>query len=336
MREGKYSGKAKYEGKGKAGGKDFPPQEGKDAGRAKFGTRGKKDDKPFPAREAKFSGRSKFAGKGKPGSKEAPFRREAKGTARPFRPGVRPKAVSRPALGDELIRLNKFISNAGICSRREADELIKAGVISVNGKVVTELGTKVKATDKIQYGDQTLVHEKKRYLLLNKPKGYITTTDDPYERKTVMSLVADACKERLYPIGRLDRNTTGLLLFTNDGELAKKLMHPRSRVNKTYHIVLDQPLKKADMLKIADGVELEGVKVLVDSIAYDIQADDKRELGLEIHSGQNRVVRRLFEAIGYKVTRLDRTLYAGLTKKNLPRGQWRFLEDREVNMLKML
>jgi 23S rRNA pseudouridine2605 synthase len=228
------------------------------------------------------------------------------------------------------------VANAGICSRREADQLIQAGVIKVNGEVVTALGTKVKPGDKVQYGDQALSNETKRYLLLNKQKGYVTTTKDPHAKNTVMELIEGACKERIYPVGRLDRNTTGLLLFTNDGEMAKKLMHPSSRIKKLYHVVLDQALKRGDMLKIAEGVELDDGPVRVDSIEYVEDAKDRREVGLEIHSGQNRVVRRIFEALGYKVTRLDRVMFAGLTKKNLPRGKWRFLNDREVINLKML
>lgn len=262
------------------------------------------------------------------------------GSGRPLKPlkspPVKPKVKARPSPEEEWIRLNKYIANAGICSRREADQLIVAGAIKVNGQVVTELGTKVRPTDKVQYGDQSLSNEKKRYLLLNKPKGYITTTDDPFARKTVMQIVAHATRERIYPVGRLDRNTTGLLLFTNDGEMAKKLMHPRSRVKKMYHVVLDRPLTKADMKKIGEGIELDDSMVYVDSIEYDIQADSKKELGLVIHTGQNRVIRRIFEKLEYKVIKLDRTMIAGLTKKNLPRGQWRFLEEWEVNMLKRL
>lgn len=250
----------------------------------------------------------------------------------PTRRGVRFK----PGYTDDGVRLNKYIANAGICSRREADQLIQAGVIKVNGVVVTELGTKVKPEDKVQYGDQTLTNEKKRYLLLNKQKGYVTTTKDPHAKNTVMELIAGACKERIYPVGRLDRNTTGLLLFTNDGELAKKLMHPSSRIKKLYHVVLDQPLKKNDMLKVAEGIELDDGFIRVDSIAYVEDAADRREVGMEIHSGQNRVVRRIFEALGYKVTKLDRVMFAGLTKKNLQRGKWRFLTEREVINLKML
>ena len=190
--------------------------------------------------------------------------------------------------------------------------------------------------DKGHYEDQLLSNEKKRYILLNKQKGYVTTTKDPHAKNTVMELIAGACKERVYPVGRLDRDTVGLLLFTNDGELSKKLTHPSSRIKKLYHVVLDQPLKKADMVKIAGGVELEDGLVKVDSIAYDITADDKRELGVELHSGKNRVIRRIFESFGYKVTKLDRVIFAGLTKKNLPRGKWRFLDEQEIRSLKRM
>jgi 23S rRNA pseudouridine2605 synthase len=234
------------------------------------------------------------------------------------------------------IRLNKYISNSGVCSRREADKLIKAGVIKVNGRIVTELGTKVKPSDKVHYGEQLLSNEMKRYILLNKQKGYVTTTKDPHAKNTVMELIAGACKERVYPVGRLDRNTVGLLLFTNDGELSKKLMHPSSRIKKLYHVVLDQPLKKMDMEKVARGVELDDGVVNADSIAYDITANDRREVGVELHSGKNRVIRRMFEVLGYKVVKLDRVMYSGLTKKNLPRGTWRFLTDQEVRLLKRL
>jgi len=236
----------------------------------------------------------------------------------------------------DQMRLNKYISNSGICSRREADKLIEAGAVSVNGKVVTELGTKVGPGDKIQYGDQTINREKPKYLLLNKPKGYITTADDPEKRKTVMSLVAGACKERIYPVGRLDRNTTGLLLFTNDGMIAKKLTHPRYGIKKIYHVEIDKNLTRIDFLKIQEGFKLEDEQVKVDSIEYIGDGKDKKQIGLELHSGQNRIVRRIFEHFEYKVLRLDRVYYAGLTKKNLPRGHWRFLEEQEINMLKMI
>lgn len=238
--------------------------------------------------------------------------------------------------GDGLIRLNKFLADAGVCSRREADRLIESGAVTVNGKVVVEMGTKVKRTDKVMYGDQTLRAEKFQYILLNKPKGFITTSSDPQNRKIVMSLVQNACKERIYPVGRLDKNTTGLLLFTNDGELAKKLTHPKHGVKKLYHVVLDKPLTKAHLLEIASGIELEDGSITPDKIAYDQKANDKSEIGILIHSGRNRIVRRVFEHFGYKVVRLDRVMFASLTKKDIPRGKWRKLTEKEVNMLKML
>lgn len=236
----------------------------------------------------------------------------------------------------DLIRLNKYISNSGVCSRREADKLIEAGAVSVNGKVVTELGTKVGPNDKIKYGDQTISREKPRYILLNKPKGYITTMEDPENRKTVMLLISGACRERVYPVGRLDRNTTGLLLFTNDGNIAKKLTHPRYGIRKIYHVELDKPLIKTDMVKIESGLKLEDGPIKVDQIEYIGDGKDKKMIGVELHSGQNRIVRRIFEHFEYKILKLDRVYYAGLTKKNLSRGHWRFLEEQEVNMLKMI
>jgi len=239
-------------------------------------------------------------------------------------------------LPDGLIRLNRYIANAGICSRREADKLILAGAIRVNGKIITELGTKIAPGDKVQYGEQKLSREKHRYLLLNKPKGYITTTDDPEDRKTVMNLVKNACPERIYPVGRLDRNTTGLLLFTNDGEMAKKLSHPRYGIKKIYHVVLDRKLTAADREAIIRGIELEDGFVKVDALEYIGDGQDKKEAGIELHSGKNRIVRRIFERLEYKIVKLDRVFYAGLTKKNLPRGKWRFLEEYEINMLKMI
>ncbi len=234
------------------------------------------------------------------------------------------------------IRLNKYIANSGISSRREADRLIEAGAVSVNGIIVTELGTKVGPGDKVQYGDQTIKSEKPRYVLLNKPKGYITTVDDPEKRKTVMSLVAGACKERIYPVGRLDRNTTGLLLFTNDGNIAKKLTHPRYGIKKIYHVEIDKNLARADFIKITDGFRLEDEVIKVDSIEYIGDGKDKKQIGIELHSGQNRIVRRIFEHFEYKVLKLDRVYYAGLTKKNLPRGNYRLLDEQEINLLKMI
>lgn len=237
---------------------------------------------------------------------------------------------------EELIRLNKYIANSGICSRREADKMIEAGIVTVNGKIVTELGTKVRPTDQVKYGDDMIRRERPRYLLLNKPKGYITTVDDPDKRKTVMNLVEGACKERIYPVGRLDRNTTGLLLFTNDGNVAKKLTHPRYGIKKIYHVELERNLAKVDFDKIAEGFKLDEDFIRVDAIDFVGDGKDKKQIGIELHSGQNRIVRRIFEHFEYKVVKLDRVFYAGLTKKNLPRGTWRFLEESEINMLKMI
>ncbi|MBX7181853.1 MAG: rRNA pseudouridine synthase [Bacteroidia bacterium] len=241
----------------------------------------------------------------------------------------------RESEDDGQIRLNKYISNSGICSRREADELISAGAVKVNGKIVTELGYKVMPGDKVNYGGQTLNKEKKVYLLLNKPKDYITTTDDPEKRKTVMELLKGACKERIYPVGRLDRATTGLLLFTNDGDMAKRLTHPSHGAKKLYHVYLDNPLKKVDFDKIANGLILEDGPIQVDQIVYAGDTGDKRELGVELHSGKNRIVRRIFESLGYEVVKLDRVIFAGLTKKDLPRGRYRFLTEKEINLLNM-
>ncbi len=237
---------------------------------------------------------------------------------------------------DGLIRLNRYISNSGICSRRKADELIEAGVISVNGVVVTELGTKVDpAKDEIRYNDERLKREKMVYVLLNKPKDYITTTDDPQERKTVMQLVSKATKERIYPVGRLDRNTTGLLLLTNDGNLAEKLSHPRNNISKIYQVELNRNLTQGDFNKIQFGVELEDGFIKPDDLSFVVGAS-KKEIGIQIHSGKNRVVRRIFESLGYEVEKLDRVVYANLTKKDLPRGRWRYLEEKEIIQLKHL
>ena len=234
------------------------------------------------------------------------------------------------------IRLNRYISMAGICSRREADEMILAGVVSVNGVVITELGTKVEAGDDIRYNGERLKNETHRYILLNKPKDYITTMEDPTARKTVMELISGACRERVYPVGRLDRLTTGLLLFTNDGDLAKVLTHPSSLVRKIYHVELSKNVKASDLKLIAEGVELEDGFMQVDQVAYDGDGTDKKMVGLQIHSGKNRIVRRIFEHLGYEVVKLDRVMFAGLTKKDLPRGRYRALTETEVGMLKMI
>ena len=232
------------------------------------------------------------------------------------------------------VRLNKYIANAGICSRREADEMIATGVITVNGEICTQLGTLVGPNDKVQFGGQTLKAEKKVYLLMNKPKGYITTSDDPEDRKTVMDLLDGACSERIYPVGRLDRNTTGVLLFTNDGDMAKKLTHPSHGARKIYHVTLDKPLTHKDMQDISKGVYLEDGLVTVDEISY-VESGDRKEVGVQLHSGKNRIVRRIFEHFGYEVVKLDRVLFAELTKKGLVRGGWRFLTDKEIDFLKM-
>lgn len=234
------------------------------------------------------------------------------------------------------IRLNKYLADSGICSRREADDLILAGAVTVNGEVVTELGTKVNTTDKVVYGGETLNREKLRYILLNKPKGVITTSDDPYERHTVMELVEGACQERIYPVGRLDRNTIGLLLLTNDGDLAKTLTHPSHEVKKLYHATLDKPLTKNDLMKIREGLVLEDGPIEVDGIDWVVDDPTKREIGIEIHSGRNHIVRRIFESLGYEVVKLDRVMFAGLTKQNLPRGHWRFLTPSEISILKRI
>ena len=234
----------------------------------------------------------------------------------------------------EPLRLNKFLANAGVCSRREADEFIQAGVVTVNGEVVTELGTKILRTDEVKFHDAPVSLEKKVYVLLNKPKDYVTTSDDPQQRKTVMDLVKDVCPERIYPVGRLDRNTTGVLLLTNDGDLASKLTHPKFLKKKVYHVHLDKNLTAHDMQQISEGITLEDGEIKADAVAY-ADERDKSQVGIEIHSGKNRIVRRIFESLGYRVTKLDRVQFAGLTKKNLRRGDWRFLTEKEVDMLRM-
>ena len=246
----------------------------------------------------------------------------------------------RVAKGDPMpnvnavdIRLNKYLSNAGICSRREADVLIQTGVVTVNDEIILELGYKVKPGDRVRYDGETINAEKKQYVLLNKPKDFITTMDDPWGRKTVMSLVAKACKERVYPVGRLDRETTGLLLFTNDGDMSKKLTHPRHKCSKIYHVELNKPVKLEDVNRLTTGLELEDGKIIFDKAEY--VKDNPREIGVELHSGKNRIVRRSFEAMGYDVVRLDRVQFAGLTKKDLPRGHYRHLTEKEIAFLKM-
>ncbi|HET9486056.1 MAG TPA: pseudouridine synthase [Chryseosolibacter sp.] len=332
----KYPARNKYTSSDDSG-------EGKRPGRPRFSRSDDKRVTPPSSREGgeKFSSRSRprsadGAAKSRGGSFGKPYKKTYK--ARPERgpfisTGKRAK-VQDESTGpkSDQIRLNKFIANSGISSRREADELITMGLISVNGKVVTELGYKVNPTDEIRYEDKVLRPERPVYILMNKPKGFLTTTDDPQERKTVMHIIGSAVKERIYPVGRLDRNTTGLLLLTNDGGLADKLMHPSFNVKKVYKVELDRPLTKNDFQAIKEGVRLEEGRAEVDDVA--IVSDDNRTVGIELHIGWNRVVRRIFESLGYEVVKLDRTAYAGLDKKELGRGQWRFLTKEEIIHLK--
>ncbi len=234
----------------------------------------------------------------------------------------------------EAVRLNKFIAHAGVCSRREADEFIKNGLVTINGEVITEMGARVNPGDEVKFGGDKLQSERKVYILLNKPKDYVTTMDDPNAKRTVMELIQGACKERVYPVGRLDRNTTGLLLFTNDGELATRLTHPKYLKKKIYHVYLNKPISTSELKMITEGLELKDGSVRADAISF-VSENDKKQVGIEIHSGRNRIVRRIFEHLGYKVVKLDRVFFAGLTKKNLPRGKWRFVSGKEVNMLRM-
>lgn len=293
------------------------------------------DDRPRRSFGDKPYGEKKF-GEKKFGDKKFGDR---KFVDRPFKPAYKKhddKPASYPKFNPEKqtgeMRLNRFIAQSGICSRREADDFITAGVVSVNGKIVTELGTKVLPTDEVRFNDEPVQGEKKVYLVLNKPKGYVTSLDDPHAGKTVMELVSGACTERIYPVGRLDKNSLGLLLFTNDGDLTKQLTHPSYKKKKIYQVTLDKPLTRADMDRIAEGVTLEDGEIFADEISY--VKENKQEVGIEIHSGRNRIVRRIFEFLGYTVTKLDRVYYAGLTKKNLKRGAWRFLTREEVERLK--
>jgi 23S rRNA pseudouridine2605 synthase len=282
------------------------------------------------------------------GNAPRPYQKRSSFGERPYTKTLAPRKVREDALSgkgrkrplpgkdDGLIRLNRYISNAGICSRRKADELIAAGVVSVNGEVVSELGYRVNPSkDVIRYNGETLKREKMVYVLLNKPKDYITTTDDPQERRTVMQLVEKASKERIYPVGRLDRNTTGLLLMTNDGDLADKLSHPKTGITKIYQVELNKSLPQGDLNKIAFGLELEDGVIKPDAVSY-VQGGTKREIGIQIHSGRNRIVRRIFEHLGYEVVKLDRVIYANLTKKDLTRGRWRYLDEKEIIQLKHL
>lgn len=295
------------------------------------------DHKPYGERKS-FGDKPSFGAK-KQGSK--PFGEKKQYGDKKFdkkrsfnRNDERPHSYPRfnPDQQTGAIRLNRFLAQSGICSRREADDLITAGLVTVNGQIVTELGTKVQPTDEVKFNDSRVQGEKKVYLVLNKPKGYVTSLDDPHAGKLVMDLVKGACTERIYPVGRLDKNSLGLLLFTNDGDLTKTLTHPSYRKKKIYQVTLDKPLTRADMDRLAEGITLEDGEIFADEISY--LKENKQEIGIEIHSGRNRIVRRMFEFVGYSVTKLDRVYYAGLTKKNLKRGAWRFLTKEEVSRLK--
>ncbi|MGA1976898.1 MAG: pseudouridine synthase [Bacteroidales bacterium] len=238
-----------------------------------------------------------------------------------------------PAMEQKTIRLNRFIANSGVCSRREADDLIGEGMISVNGKKITDLGTKVSTADDVRYRGKKLFSEKKVYILMNKPRGYVTTVEDPHADRTVIDLIGDRCAARVYPVGRLDKDTTGVLLLTNDGDLTKRLTHPKYNRKKIYHVFLDKPVQKNDLFRLTEGIMLDDEQVMADAVSY-ADTEDRTQIGIELHSGQNRVIKRLFESLGYMVKKLDRVYFAGLTKKNLQRGKWRFLSEKEINMLK--
>lgn len=282
-------------------------------------------------------------------SKKKPLKGGGTRTTRGPKSGNKPKSKGRyqdfkdkvkkgdplPSFNDDAVRLNKYLSNAGICSRREADVLIKTGVVTVNGEMITEMGYKVKPGDVVKYDGGSIKAETKRYVLLNKPKGFITTMDDPQGRKTVMGLVRKACKERIYPVGRLDKETTGLLLFTNDGDLAKKLTHPQHKASKIYQVELNKKISSIELKKLMEGIKLEDGTTRFDAAEF-ISEDDARLVGVELHSGKNRIVRRTFEAMGYKVMKLDRVTFSGLDKKDLPRGMYRNLTEKEVAFLKMV
>ena len=299
---------------------------GKKFGAKKFGdaSENQREERSFGGRDFKsrdFNGRSEQGRSG------------FKGGRKPFRAGDGERSYPKYAakqMGE--VRLNRFLAQSGLCSRREADDFITAGLVTVNGEIVTELGTKVRSTDEVKFNDSKVQGEKKVYLVLNKPKGYVTSLEDPHADKTVMELVKGACSERIYPVGRLDKNSLGLLLFTNDGDVTRQLTHPSLEKKKVYQVSLDKPLTRADMELITEGITLEDGEIYADEVAY--VGESKKEVGIEIHSGRNRIVRRIFEHLGYTVQKLDRVYYAGITKKNLKRGQWRFLTREEVDRLK--
>ena len=331
------------------GGKSFGGQRRNNEERPSFGGERRNSEerssfgkKPSFGRKPKFGGDENRAGKpagksfgGKKSFGDKPERGEkdfkgGKFQKRNDKPRTYPKYNPDKQIGE--MRLNRYLAQSGLCSRREADDYITAGLVTVNGEIVTELGTKVMPTDEVKFSDSVVKGEKKVYLVLNKPKGYVTTLDDPHATKTVMELVKDACSERVYPVGRLDKNSLGLLLFTNDGDMTRQLTHPTYQKKKIYQVSLDKPLTRADMDKISEGITLEDGDIYADEISY--VKDNKKEIGIEIHSGRNRIVRRIFEHLGYTVQKLDRVYYAGLTKKNLKRGAWRFLTKDEVTRLK--
>ena len=296
------------------------------------GRSGKRIGKSLPPQKQEFKGKNETRERRAPEAKK-PLSGERKRTFGSHKPAT-VRNIPKKGSSTGEIRLNRFIANAGLCSRREADTFISAGMVQINGKVVNELGTKVLPTDEVRFDGNRIVAEKKVYLLLNKPKDFVTTTEDPHADKIVMDLIKDACAERIYPVGRLDRNTTGLLLFTNDGDLSKRLTHPSHQMKKIYQVSLDKIVTVQHLQQIADGIELEDGPIAADAVSY-VDNEDKTEVGIEIHSGRNRIVRRIFEHLGYRVKKLDRVYYAGLTKKNLPRGKYRFLTEKEVNFLKM-
>jgi 23S rRNA pseudouridine2605 synthase len=312
---------------------EIPSFEGSTNREGTYGEHSEKNE--FSQRRDNFGRRSFQTGNGYNSAQ-----RQQRKRTRDYDPNAKYSAKKRLEYKEENfdpnapIRLNKYLANAGVCSRRDADKYIEAGVVTVNGEVVTELGARVLRSDIVQFHGEAVKLEKKVYVLLNKPKGYVTTSEDPQNRKTVMDLIQNACMERIYPVGRLDRNTTGVLLLTNDGELASKLTHPKFLKKKIYHVHLDQNVAASDLRKIAEGITLDDGDIKADAIEY-ANPTDKKQVGIEIHSGRNRIVRRIFESLGYKVVKLDRVYFAGLTKKNVRRGDWRYLTEKEVSMLRM-
>ena len=342
QRQGGYSQRPQggY-GQQRQGGYGQRPQNGYGQQRPQQGGYGQRPQGGYgQQRQGGYNQRPQQGGYGKPYGAAASYKKGQRQHTADYDPNAKYSMKKRIEYKEinydpnEPLRLNKFLANAGICSRREADEFIQAGVVTVNGEVVTELGTKILRTDEVKFHDQPVKIEKKVYVLLNKPKDYVTTSDDPQQRKTVMDLVKNACPERIYPVGRLDRNTTGVLLLTNDGDLASKLTHPKYLKKKIYHVYLDKNVTAHDLQQIAEGIQLEDGEIKADDVQY-AHPTDKKQVGIEIHSGKNRIVRRIFESLGYHVQKLDRVQFAGLTKKNLKRGDWRYLTEEEVDRLRM-